>query len=132
MSPATPFTRLVVRDSLVAGAVIAVAMVIFPGEGQAFSFFSGCAWAVLNFVLLAWLVVSLSAPKRVNRLFTFMLACAKIPASYYLLYWLYRAEYLEPVSLTAGIALLPVVLLFRGLQFAREAGSAKKVSEEGS
>jgi len=128
----TPFIRLVVRDSLVAGALIAVAMTLFPGEGQAFSFFAGCAWAVLNFTLLALLLVSLSSRKKANRLFTFVLACAKIPASYYLLYWLYRAEYLEPVSLTAGITLLPVVLLFRGLLYARDAGTAKKASEEGT
>lgn len=129
---AGPFARLVVRDALIAGAIAGVAMTAYPGEGQAFSLAAGCLWAALNFYLLSLLIVSLAAPDRANRLFIFMLACAKIPASYYLLYWLYRAEYLEPVGLTAGISLLPVVLLFRGLLQARTAGTAKNASEEGT
>ncbi len=127
-----PFARLAVRDALVACAIIGVAMAVYPGEGQAFSLVAGCIWASLNFYLLALLVVSLAARNRGNRLFIFVLACAKIPASYYLLYWLFRTEYLEPVGLTAGITLLPVVLLFRGLLQARNAGTAENVREEGT
>lgn len=126
-----PFIRLSVRDTALAALALGVILALYPGEGLGFSVAAGGVWAALNFFLLALLVVSISGQNRPSRLFIFMLACAKIPASYYLLYWLYRAEYLEPVGLTAGITLLPVVLLFRGLILARDAGTTKKVSEEG-
>ena len=78
---AARLVRLVVRDILAAGALIAVAMLVWPGEGQAFAFAAGSIWAALNFYLLALLVVSLSSQNRPGRLFIFVLACAKIPAS---------------------------------------------------
>lgn len=130
MSDGLAFPRLVVRDALLAAAALAFAMLLWPGEGPALALATGACWACLNFYLLALLIVSVSGPREGRRLFIFALACAKIPASYYLLYWLYQVDYLEPVGLTAGISLVPVVLLFRGLLYAKTAGTTNKFSED--
>lgn len=79
------------------------------------SFTCGCLWVALNFLLLACLVEVLTGPRRASRLFIFTLACAKIPASYCVLYWLFAVDYLEPVGLSIGLAGLPVALVFRAL-----------------
>lgn len=115
MIGASDFAPAVVRDFVVLGAAGgAIASVIF-GLGYGFSFLAACLWLALNFTALAWLLGALASSERPSRLFILALACAKIPASYLILFWLYRAEYLEPLGLSAGLAVLPVVLLFRGL-----------------
>lgn len=129
---AMPFATKVVRDCLIAAIAISLAMLIYPGQGQAFSLLAGGIWVCINFYLLAMLTASILSGKGQGKLFIFMLACAKIPASYYLLFWLCRVHYMEPVGLTAGISLLPVVLLFRGLLAAGRAGNSKAASEEGT
>jgi hypothetical protein len=87
----------------------------FFGQGIAFSFCAGCLWLGLNFAALAWLLSAVAGPLKASRWFIFAVACAKIPLSYLILFWLYRLDYLEPVGLTAGLAMLPAVLIFRGL-----------------
>lgn len=86
------------------------------GTVHGLSFLCGCLWVALNFSLLSWLIeAALSDAHGRSQLFIFLLACAKIPASYFVLYWLYSVEYLEPVGLSIGLAALPVALVFRAL-----------------
>jgi hypothetical protein len=117
----------VVTDFVIVAAAGGVVGAVLLGEGFGFSVAAACLWLALNFSALAWLLAAATSPKRASRLFLFTLACAKIPASYFILYWLYRMEYLEPVGLTIGLSSLPVVILFRGLRWRPE----KKAGEEG-
>ena len=84
-----------------------------------------CAWLALNFSALALLLLAITARKKASRWFIFALACAKLPASYLLLFWLYTGGVFAPVYLTAGVASLPAVLVWRGLADAR-AGRDKR------
>lgn len=110
------FTELVVRDlALLAITGGALGWVLF-GSRHALSFSCGCLWAALNFGLLSWLIdAAVGEARRHSQLFIFLLACAKIPASYFVLYWLYSVDYLEPVGLSIGLAALPLALVFRAL-----------------
>jgi hypothetical protein len=48
-----------------------------------------------------------------------LLACAKIPLSYAILFWLYQVRFLDKQGLTAGVLSLPVILLVRGIAVRR-------------
>jgi len=120
MSGMRDFTDLVVRDLLAVGFTGGVVAGIFFTETAAVSFLLGCLWLALNFSLLAWILKMFGGDQRPSGSFIFWLACAKIPASYFLLYWLYAVDYLDTAGLTAGLLVLPVVLVFRGLARSRE------------
>ena len=109
------FATLVVRDFAVVAAGGGVVLSPFLGLGFGFSFAVACLWLALNFSALAWGIGALTSGQRVSRLFIFAVVCAKIPVSYLILFWMYRADYLEPVGLTVGLSTLPVVLFVRGL-----------------
>ena len=109
------FIATAARDMVVWGVAGGLLTWPFFGEGQAFSVTCGLLWMALNFSLLGWLLESLLGRRESSRVFNFSLACAKIPASYFILYWLYSSEYFEPVGLSAGLAALPAVLLVRAL-----------------
>jgi hypothetical protein len=100
------------------------------GSGIGFSFAAASLWLALNFCLLAWLLGAIATRGRTSRLFIAAVACAKIPLSYLILYWLFRLDYMEPVGLSAGLASLPAVLLFRGLLLRGAGGPARSRSEE--
>ena len=106
---------LIMRDLVFLGLGGGIIVGILAEEPAGFSLAAACLWLALNFAALSWLICALVTPQRVSRLFIFGLACAKIPASYLILYWLCRAEYLAPVWLAVGFASLPVVLLYRGI-----------------
>lgn len=105
----------IVRDLVLIGLIGGLAGGLWRGETFGWSVLAACLWLALNFSLLAWLLGGVFSGRRPPCLFIIILACAKIPASYFLLYWLYRADYLDAWGLTAGILVLPVVLLVRGL-----------------
>lgn len=100
------------------------------GSGTGFSFAAACLWLALNFCLLAWLLGAIATRGRSPRLFIAAVACAKIPLSYLILYWLFRLDYMEPVGLSAGLASLPAVLLFRGLLLRGAGGPVRLHSKE--
>lgn len=83
------------------------------------SYCAACAWLAFNFSALALLLLAISAPERPSRWFIFALACAKLPASYLLLFWLFTGGVFMPVYLVAGMVSLPVVLVVRGMASAR-------------
>ena len=130
MSNLANLIKLTIRDCIVLGLFGGLVFIVLGHEVSGVSFACGALWTALNFCLLGWMIGAVLHAKGQPKLFIFVLACAKIPASYYLLYWLYQTEYLEPIGLTAGLSLLPVVLLFRGLVAAGQAGTTK-LSEEG-
>jgi len=103
--------------------------VLWPwlGAKAGWSFTAGGLWMALNFLLLSWLLEAVIQGKRTSKLFIFAMACAKIPASYFVLYRLYTVGYLDAIGLTAGLVLLPAVLVFRGLS----RGSQERAKEEG-
>ena len=111
-----PLLIAAVRDFIIIGITGGVLSGGIWGESFGISVLCGCLWLALNFSALAWLLSAISGPRPVSKLFLFILACAKIPASYLLLYGLYAVEYLDKTGLTVGVATLPVVLLFRGLK----------------
>lgn len=113
-------TGLIVRDLAGGGLIGGIAAGSAFGESSGWSFLLGCLWLALNFTLLAWLLSLAGPEKRPAGSFIFWLVCAKIPASYLLLYWLYTADYLNVAGLTAGLLLLPVVLVWRGIAQSRE------------
>ena len=106
---------LIIRDLIIIGLLGGIIAAVWGGEISGWSFLAACLWLALNFSLLAWLLSGFFSGQRPSCLFIFIVVCAKIPASYFLLYWLYRADYLDALGLTAGILVLPVVLVFRGL-----------------
>jgi hypothetical protein len=116
----------VARDLLLFGlAGGTVLELVWRLEGASFA--CGCLWVGSNFLLLSWLLEVIAASRRHSRLFIFLLACAKILASYFVLYWLYQVDYLRPVGLTAGLTALPVVLVWRALAMrARGEGGADR------
>jgi len=109
------FVWLVMRDQALLALGGGIIVGIFAGETAGFSLAAAGIWLALNFAALSWLISAVITPQRVSRLFIFGLACAKIPASYLILYWLCRAEYFAPTWLAVGFASLPVVLLYRGI-----------------
>lgn len=111
----TNIAERVVLDFAVLGFGGGILILPFFGNAIAFSFCAGCLWLGLNFAALAWLLGALSGPRKASRWFIFAVACAKIPLSYLILFWLFRLDFLEPVGLVAGLATLPAVLIFRGL-----------------
>ena len=118
---------LIVRDLLLVGLMGGFAATWWRGAAGGWSFLLACLWLALNFTLLAWLFESFTGQRRASLLFIFVVACAKIPASYFLLFRLYTADYLDAVGLTAGLLVLPVVLLYRGIP----RRTREQVSEEG-
>jgi hypothetical protein len=117
------------RDCLALGFTGAVATGVFAGIAQASAFLIACGWLALNFTALALLLLAVSGEKRPGRLFILFLACVKLPASYLLLFWLYACGVFPVIWLTAGICSLPVVLVIRGIYWAR--AGQDKPSEEG-
>lgn len=91
------------------------------------SYLCACLWLALNTILLSRMLeaVTLGGPRGAG--LALLLACAKIPFSYAILFWLYQAEFLDDWGLTAGVLSLPVVLLARGIAMRQ-----RQVSEEGS
>lgn len=104
---------------VILGAWLALAQSPAAGLGAGLAYAVACAWLALNFSALALLLLAITAPKRPSRWFIFALACAKLPISYLLLFWLFTGSSLAPVYLVAGIASLPVVLVCRGIADAR-------------
>ena len=131
MEQSRTFGIQVIRDLIVIGLAGGLLAVPVFGLRQGLSFCLGCFWVALNFFLLAWLLSLILSPRRVSRLFILLIACAKIPASYVLLWWFYQIDYLEPVGVTVGLAVLPVVLLYRGLAIARAAATPENMRKEG-
>jgi hypothetical protein len=110
-----PFLRAALRDEVLIGAIIGIVLGFTISERFGVSFTIACLWVALNFVLLGWLLGAATAPGGSGRLFLLLLMCAKIPAAYLLLYWLFSRSYLEAGGLVAGLTTLPVVILYRGL-----------------
>ena len=123
------FSRRVTMDLALLALAGAIPVLVVFGSTQSAGFVCSTLWTAINFLALSWLVISLMSGKSAPRLFIFALACAKIPASYYLLFWLFRVDYLGPAGLVAGLTTLPVVLLFRGLTAAREQVRQENTSE---
>lgn len=109
------FSRLLVRDYALLGLAGALIGSLAGYEALAFSFGAGCLWLALNTILLSWLMGAFLRLEGRSRTFIFALSCAKIPAAYLLLYWLFTRDYLEPMGLAAGLITLPVVIVVRGL-----------------
>ena len=122
--------KYMIGDQVAVGLVGGALAGIFAGEGAGFSLLAACLWLALNFTALAWLMGALTSGQRFSKLFIFTLACAKIPASYSILYWLFTREYLEPMWLTVGIITFPAVLVFRGIK-GRPASKRTGIQPEG-
>lgn len=126
MKPAgTHILERIVSD-FAALALIGGALLCIPfGMGFGFSFCAANLWLGLNFAALAWLLGAATGPQHAPRWFVFALACAKIPVSYLILFWLFGLDYLAPMGLATGLAMLPAVLVFRGLSGWRETESKR-------
>lgn len=109
------FARLLIRDFVLLGLAGGLILALWRDVSWGVSFAAACLWLGLNTAILSWLLGAMMAPGRPKRLFVFMVACAKIPAAYLLLYWLFSRDFLEPIGLAAGVATLPVVILAQGL-----------------
>lgn len=109
------FSRLLIRDYILLGLAGGLVLGLWRGEGWGAGFAAACFWLGLNTAILTWLLGALLAPGKPQRLFVFLIACAKIPAAYLLLFWLFSRDFLEPIGLAAGVATLPVVILAQGL-----------------
>ena len=122
--------RAIVRAILLLGLVMGLVLGLVFGSELGFSLFAGALWGALNFALLSWLLSLLrpanDAASRPPRWFIFVLVCAKIPASYFILFWIFTRDYLSPAGLAAGLTTLPVVLFVYGLH------SARRNNEEGT
>jgi hypothetical protein len=118
------------RANVLIGLIAAVTLGFVFGSEFGFSLFCACLWGALNIMLLAWLLSAVkpaqSPAERPPRWFIFILVCAKIPASYFILFWIFTRDYLSPAGLAAGLTTLPVVLFIYGLR------SAKSNNEEGT
>ena len=110
------------------GALVALAA---ADEALAFSLLCGALWAAANLLALSWLLYLVVQGKRSRRLFIFPIACAKLPASYFLLWWLIRVDYTEPLGVAIGICLMPPVLLARGLYLFRQSDTHPDANKEG-
>lgn len=130
MTGRLPVVDRVVLDLLLLGLAGGLIAGIWRGETVGWSLLAGCLWMALNFTLLAWLLGGFMGSGRPSCLFIFVMACAKIPAAYLLLYWLYRADYLDALGLTAGLLVFPLVLVYRGLAQGRQ-GEDRRVKEKG-
>ena len=125
------FAHRVTRDVVIVAAAGGLVGLVFSGLPLAFSIICGALWMAANFLVLAWLLQLAYSGKQVPRLFIFPVVCAKLPASYFLLWWLIRADYLEPLGTAIGICILPPVLVFRGLSLFRTYDTRQGTTEEG-
>jgi len=114
--PGTGLTLQIVRDLAILGLGGGLVAGIYFGEAAACSFLLACLWAAANIALLALFVSTIFAQKSPTRLLVFILVCAKIPASYLILYWLLSAEFTDQRGLVAGLVAFPIVLIVRGLR----------------
>lgn len=131
MNQTVEFTLQVARDTAFAGLAAGIIALVFTSEGLALSVVCGSFWMATNFLALGLLLILVLTGKQVPRLFIFPVACAKLPASYFLLWWLIRADYLEPLGVAIGICLMPPVLVVRGLALFRQYDTRQSISEEG-
>jgi hypothetical protein len=99
-------------DFAIVGVVGAIAFGVLKSEAMGAGFLCACLWLALNTVLLSRLLETITIGQRPGLALLF--ACAKIPLSYLILYWLFQAPYLDAGGLTVGILTLPAVLAFRG------------------
>jgi hypothetical protein len=113
-------------DLVVLGLAGAVPAAIWWNESAAAGFLCACLWLALNTVLLARLLEAVTLGGERGAGIGLLLACAKIPVSYAILFWLYQVDFLDKWGLTAGVLSLPVVLLARGI-----AVRQRHISEEG-
>ena len=107
------------RDLAVIGTVGGLILAFSWGESRGVSFLAGCLWMVVNFVILSWMLRLATGKRKPNIKFVLLFICVKIPALYFLLYWLFRSVYLDGVSLAVGLMTLPPVLLFRGIAISK-------------
>jgi hypothetical protein len=121
-----PFGDRVARDFVALGCVGAIVAMFLGNEVQGVSFLAALIWLALNTVLLARLLEVVMLGGRNGAGVGLLLGCAKIPASYAILYWLYQVPYLDRWGLTVGVLCLPVVLVARGIAWRQH-----QVSEEG-
>jgi len=127
MNTGLDFSSRVAIDLVVVSAVGGIITWPWLGAGIGWSFAAGCLWTALNLLLLSWLLEAIVQRAKVSKLFILVMACAKIPASYFVLFRLYTVGYLDVTGLTAGIVILPVTLIFRGLRH----GPREQIAEEG-
>lgn len=125
------FVRHVVLDMSVLALISGVVGWLAVDWQSGISVAIGCIWVATNFLLLSWLIGMVVALKQAPKLFIFLVACAKLPASYFLLWWLYQITHFEPLGITIGICLLPPVLLARGLISIKGEGKHRTNFEEG-
>ena len=125
------FALIVAGDTALAGIAAGLITLVFSSEGLALSVLCGAVWMATNFLALGWLLILALSRKQGPRLFIFPVACAKLPASYFLLWCLIRADYIEPLGVAIGICLLPPVLVVRGLYLFRQYGTRPTTTEEG-
>jgi hypothetical protein len=110
------FCQHLIRDYALLAVVAGLGFGFWRGEAFGASVAAGCLWLALNMALLGWVMGAVLQPAGSSRLLVFALACAKIPAAYLLLYWLFSLDCLEPMGLAAGLAMLPVAIVFSGLR----------------
>ncbi len=127
MNSGLDFSARVAIDLAVLGVVGGVVAWPWLGAEIGWSFAAGCLWIALNFLLLSWLLEAVVQRTKISKLFILIMACAKIPASYFVLFRLYTVGYLDAMGLTAGLLFLPAVLIFRGLKRAPR----EQMNEEG-
>jgi hypothetical protein len=108
-------TLRTVRDLALLGLAGALIGGIWLGEASGTSFLLACLWAASNLALLSLFISTMIAQKTPARLLVFILVCAKIPASYLILYWLLSADFTDMTGLVAGLVAFPAVLIVRGL-----------------
>ncbi len=111
----TKLTMRVVRDLALLGLIGGISLSFAWSEAAGSSFLLACLWAASNLALLSLFISSLIAQKSPGKLLVFILVCAKIPASYLILYWLLAADFTDVNGLVAGLVAFPVVLIVRGL-----------------
>ena len=104
----------------------AIVMGFARSEPAGAGFLCACLWLALNTLLLSRLLETITVGKQPGT--ALLLACAKLPLSYLILYWLFQVDYLDSLGLTVGILTLPVVLGLRGSTHWRR----HHVNEEGS
>ena len=130
MNSLSGLTRKLALDFALLGIAGGVALGLWRGPSFGAAFALSCLWLGLNVVLLALLIAELSTPKRRRGLLAFSLACAKLPAAYLLLFWLFTREYLDTMGLVAGLTTLPVVVVLRGLAELRATAAGEKATLE--
>lgn len=111
----TAMTLRTVRDLALLGLGGAIIAGIWLGEATGSSFLLACLWAASNLAVLSLFISTIIAQKSPAGLLVFILVCAKIPASYLILYWLLSADFTDMTGLVAGLVAFPAVLIVRGL-----------------